>query len=203
MLNDADLAGAPVYDADGQVGHVVAPPAGTDADETRGLWISFDGADHPVLIPPEQIGVATPDRVSLATSRGSMPAGDGAIHIPLHEETLEATTHQIERGKVLVHKSVETAPYEQIVTTGRDDVAIARVPVGQIVDREPRARWDGDTLIVPLVEEVLVVEKRLRLREELRITRRRVEEQQTVRDTLRRETARVETEGDVDIERAP
>jgi len=52
-------------------------------------------------------------------------------------------------------------------------------------------RYEGDTMIIPILEEVLVVEKRLLLREEIRITRR----QSVVRDPqeyiLRREEATV------------
>jgi stress response protein YsnF len=58
-------------------------------------------------------------------------------------------------------------------------------------------RSEGNTLIIPLLEEVLVVEKRLLLKEELHLTKQRVETHQPQRVTLRREEAaieRVETE---------
>jgi hypothetical protein len=55
----------------------------------------------------------------------------------------------------------------------REDCDIQRIPVKRIVDSAVEIRYEGDTLIVPLMEEVLVVEKRLMLREELHITRRR------------------------------
>ena len=45
--------------------------------------------------------------------------------------------------------------------------------IKRIVDQPAEIRQDGDTLIIPLMEEVLVVEKRLMLREELHIKRRR------------------------------
>jgi stress response protein YsnF len=40
------------------------------------------------------------------------------------------------------------------------------------VDQPPALREEGDVLIVPVLEEVVVVEKRLVLKEELRIRRR-------------------------------
>ena len=129
-------------------------------------------------------------------------AGDQSIRVPLHEEVLHATTRDVERGKVLIHKTVETVPSARQVTVGREDVAVERVPVDQLVDQAPAPRWEGDTLIVPLVEEVLVVTKRLRVREELRVTRRRTEAQQTVRDELRREVADIETTGELDRDAA-
>ena len=60
-------------------------------------------------------------------------------------------------------------------------------------------RSEEDTLVIPLLEEVLVVEKRLLLKEEVRITKRRMETHRPQRVTLRREEAvveRVNREGD-------
>ncbi len=70
-----------------------------------------------------------------------------------------------------------------------------RVPVGRVVQEAPQTRQEGDTLIVPVLEEVLVVEKRLVLKEELHIRKRSSErvEQQTVR--LRSENVEIEQTG--------
>ena len=53
------------------------------------------------------------------------------------------------------------------------DYQIERVQIGQIVESAPEQRQDGDTLVLPVVEEVLVCEKKLLLKEEIRIARRR------------------------------
>ncbi len=53
-------------------------------------------------------------------------------------------------------------------------------------------RQEGDLLIVPVVEEVLVVEKRLVLKEELHIRRRVETESVEVPVELRRQRAEVE-----------
>jgi uncharacterized protein (TIGR02271 family) len=66
------------------------------------------------------------------------------------------------------------------------------VPVNRPVDRPVPARYEGDTLIVPVFEETLVVEKRLVLKEELRITKRRAERHRPRRTTLRHEEVSVE-----------
>jgi stress response protein YsnF len=52
---------------------------------------------------------------------------------------------------------------------------------------------DAET-VLPLVAEEIAVEKRLMLKESVRIRRRRVEERQTEEVTLRTETATVERE---------
>jgi stress response protein YsnF len=69
---------------------------------------------------------------------------------------------------------------------------IERVPADQIVDVAPAPRWDGDTLILPVVEEVLV--KQLRVVEEVRITRRRTIERTSRPVPLRREEITVRRE---------
>ena len=56
----------------------------------------------------------------------------------------------------------------------------------------PNIRHEGDTMIIPVVEEVLVTEKRLVLREEVRVTRRQRFDTVAVRDTVRREVIEVE-----------
>jgi hypothetical protein len=60
----------------------------------------------------------------------------------------------------------------------REGYSIERVQVDRIVAEQPMQRQEGDTLVLPVVEEVLVVEKRLMLREEIRITRRREQVEQ-------------------------
>jgi len=53
------------------------------------------------------------------------------------------------------------------------DYQIERVAVGRILDGPVSQRQEGDTLILPVVEEVLVCEKKMVLKEEIRITTRR------------------------------
>ncbi len=52
-----------------------------------------------------------------------------------------------------------------------EQISIARVPVNRLLDQPTENRQEGDTLIIPVVEEVLVLQKRILLREELRITK--------------------------------
>lgn len=56
-----------------------------------------------------------------------------------------------------------------------DEVSVERVPVNRIVDAVPETRQEGDVTIIPVIEEVITVEKRLLLREEVRIRRSRTE----------------------------
>ena len=79
---------------------------------------------------------------------------------------------------------------DQPLTT--DEIEVERVPVGRWVEAPIPIRQEGETTIITLLEEVAVVEKRLRATEEVRITRRRTTRQAAQHVTLRREEAVVE-----------
>lgn len=107
------------------------------------------------------------------------------LRIPVIEEQLAVGTRVVDTGRgVRIHKTVS----EQAVTIderlAREQVEVRHVPVDRIValSEAPATRYEGDTLVVPVLEEVLVVERRLRIKEELHITRVRHEEH--YRDTV-------------------
>lgn len=112
--------------------------------------------------------------------------------VPLHEETVSVEKRRVERGRVRVTTMVRE--HEEIVRQAleQEDVEVTRVPIGREVEARPEIRQDGDTTIIPLVEEVLVVERRLVLREEIHVRRqtRTVQAEQPV--TLRSEDVTVE-----------
>jgi stress response protein YsnF len=60
------------------------------------------------------------------------------------------------------------------------------------VDGPIPVRHENDTMIVSIMEEVLVVEKRLLLKEELHIRKQRVETHEPQHITLRSEEALIE-----------
>ena len=107
-------------------------------------------------------------------------------------EELEVGKRTVETGRVQISKRVHEREEVVDVPLLREEVEIQRVAVNRVVEGPVAIRQEGDTTIVPVVEEVLVVEKRLMLKEELRITKRRVEEHRPQRVTLRSEDATVE-----------
>jgi uncharacterized protein (TIGR02271 family) len=124
------------------------------------------------------------------------------LRIPVVEEQLTVGTRAVETGRgVRIHKTISEQPVVIDERLVRDEMAIERVPVDQIVALEdkPVTRYEGDTLVVPVFEEVLVVERRLRIKEELRITRIRHEER--YQDTVSLKAERVEVERFDDAEK--
>lgn len=121
--------------------------------------------------------------------------GEAEMRIPLVEEELSVSKRQREKGRVVV----QTIPRERQELVEQElervDVEIERIPVDRVVETPPRIREEGDTLVIPVVEEVVVVEKRLVLREEIRVHRRRSVEQFQQPVTLRSEDVRIERHG--------
>ena len=97
--------------------------------------------------------------------------------IPLVEEEAVVSKRRVESGRVRVRTIVEQ--HEQWVRAelARDEVQVDRIPVDREIDAIPPIREEGGAIIVPVVEEVLVVEKRLRLVEEIHLRRTRTNEQ--------------------------
>lgn len=126
--------------------------------------------------------------VGTTTSTGVSEAGQT---IPIVEEHLRVGKREVEAGVVRARKVVRERQEAVDVPLARERVDVERVPVNRVVDKAPEVRVEGDVTIIPVLEEVLVVEKRLMLREEVRLTKRREEshERQTV--TLRREEVEV------------
>lgn len=111
--------------------------------------------------------------------------------VVLSEEELTVGTREVAAGEVVVHKHVEEQVVRQAVPLTREQVDVERRPVPPGVGLEPRTE-DG-VMYVPIIEEELVITKRLIAREELVIRKTRVTEEQIVEETLRRE--RVEVTG--------
>ena len=150
-----------------------------------------------VAVPADRLVAEADGRYRLEGSRTDLDAvseTEEAV-IPVVAEEVEVGKRRVERGRVRVKKGVETREEEVAVPLVREEVEVERVPINRPVDVAPEPRQEGDVWIVPILEEILVVEKRLVLKEELRITRRRVEETARERVTLRTETATVERSG--------
>jgi uncharacterized protein (TIGR02271 family) len=96
--------------------------------------------------------------------------------LPLLAEELSVSKETVETGRVRV--ATRTREREALIDEdlARERVEIETVPIGSRIDAVPEARQEGDTTIIPIVEEVLVVERQLVLKEEVRIRRVRTTE---------------------------
>jgi uncharacterized protein (TIGR02271 family) len=112
--------------------------------------------------------------------------------IPLAEETATVGKRQVVTGRVRMQTVTDTVEELAHADLQQETVEVTRVPIDRIVETTPEVRTEGELTIVPVVEEVLVVEKRLVLKEELHIRRRATTEAVEVPVTLRKQRAVVE-----------
>jgi uncharacterized protein (TIGR02271 family) len=112
--------------------------------------------------------------------------------IPLVEETARISKRDVIAGKVRVRTEVDSV--EQVVreTLTGETVEVTRVSVDRRVEQVPEVRTENGVTIVPILEERLVVEKQLFLKEELHIRRDVKTETVEVPVTVRSERAIVE-----------
>lgn len=123
------------------------------------------------------------------------PADQNSLRIPVIEEQLAFGTRVVETGRgVRIHKTVTEQPVTIDECLAHDEVQVRHVPVDRIVsaDEAPATRYEGETLVIPVLEEILVVERQLRIKEELHITRTRHEER--YQDTVPLKAERVDVE---------
>ena len=124
-------------------------------------------------------------------TRGLANRGDADIVIPLHTEELSVLRRDIVLGTVRVE--VKTHERDQVVDEllAHERVEVERVPIGRIVEAMPEIREEGDTTIIPVVEEIVVTERRLVLKEEVRLRRVRTMERHFQTVVLRTQDAEV------------
>ena len=112
--------------------------------------------------------------------------------LELVEEQLEVGKREVERGRVIVRTRVDTREEIAEIDLRQEEVSVERVPVGRPVEAAPPVREEDGVLIVPVLEERLVVTTQLVLKEEIRITKRSRTEHVREPVTLRSERAEVE-----------
>lgn len=93
--------------------------------------------------------------------------------LPLVEESLVTQRRTLETGTVRVRTVMQQREEVARAEIYRQAVSVEHVPINREIDEVPAPWEDGDVLVIPVVEEILVVEKRLILREEVRVRRRR------------------------------
>jgi uncharacterized protein (TIGR02271 family) len=147
-----------------------------------------------LLVPQPDGSYALPRRLAELEHYGSEPGvhQDKPLVVPVAVEELDVQKRTVETGTVRITKVVhehETTVDEPLL---RDNVAISRLPMERVVEGPIPVREENGTTIISVVEEVLVVEKRWMLREEIHVRKRRTETHQPQQITLRSEEVQVE-----------
>jgi uncharacterized protein (TIGR02271 family) len=111
--------------------------------------------------------------------------------IPVFEEELSVAKRVVETARVRVSRVTHT--HQQLVDEllQQEKVEVEHVPIDRQVEVMPSIRQEGDVTIIPVVEEVLKVERHLVLKEEVHIRRIKKTERYQESVTLRRQEAQV------------
>ena len=115
-----------------------------------------------------------------------------SIVIPVTREEITIEKEVIETGKVYVRTRVKEEEANINVPVVSEHYEIDRVPVNQVYPTPPPVRYEGDILVVPVIEEIVVVEKRYKVTEEVRLTKKKTETPYLQQITLRKEVVQVE-----------
>jgi len=118
---------------------------------------------------------------------------ENSFTLPVVEETVNLEKKTIETGKVKISKTVNVDTEIVNLLQVQDEVQIERIPINEFVQTPPSPlRYEGDTIIIPVLQEVMVTEKRILLIEEVRITKRKVESKESQEVVLRKEEIKVQ-----------
>jgi uncharacterized protein (TIGR02271 family) len=158
---------------------------------------------HYGLDAEERAGALHTGAAEPTEPRSADPAPDMSGHqeedlrVRRSEEEIRVETREREAGEMRVRKRVHTETERLTVPKKRVDVSVERVPVEG--DEAATAPQIGEEeIVVPVVEEEIVVEKRPVVKEEIRIRKRAVEEVEVVEEDVRREEVEIDDQtGDI------
>ncbi len=119
-----------------------------------------------------------------------MPA-TGKPTVFLQAEDIAVGRRSVAGDTVRVETTTRTRDHHIDELLSHTLVQVERVPIRRAVAAVPPVREEGDTTILPVVEEVIIVERRLILKEEVRIRRMRVAERHSEMVTTREQTAEI------------
>ncbi len=131
--------------------------------------------------------VKSRESASLKPAQSAETHDNETLHLAAEE--LSVTKRAVETGRIRISTQTRERDVWVDESLASERVEIERVPVGQRIQKAPDVREDGDTTIIPVVEEVLAVERQLVLKEEIRIRRVRTIERHQEKVMLRHQEA--------------
>lgn len=109
--------------------------------------------------------------------------------VPVAEEDIvvgkETKVAESVKVEIKVHQDVK-AINEMLMA---EEIEVRRVAVNQVIDAPAKVRTEGETTVIPIMKEELIVTKQLILVEELHVTKRRAAQPDNRTVSVRREEA--------------
>jgi uncharacterized protein (TIGR02271 family) len=133
----------------------------------------------------------TEPREGTAQDSGAAAIKSNPNTLQLFAEEAHVSRRTVETGRVRIATVTHTRDHLVDEMLARTNVEVERVPIGRAIDAIPPVGGDADHTIIPIVEETVVVERKLVLKEELHIRRKRATERYRETVKLRHQTAEV------------
>ncbi len=114
------------------------------------------------------------------------------IVVPILEEQVKIGKQVIETARVSLSKTVNESIESFEIPLKEEEIVVERIPKNELIDTIPAAtRYDGDVMIIPILKEVAVIEKRIMLVEEIHVSKKQTEKIETTEVTIRKEEVKV------------
>jgi stress response protein YsnF len=121
--------------------------------------------------------------------------GNSRILIPVVEEKVHIVKRIVDDDRIFIQKRSETDTVQIDESLRTETVEIERIAKNTPLDHMPKVRIEGDTIVIPVVEEIIETKKSLLLKEEIHVRKKAEQKSESIRAEVRREV--------VDIERTP
>lgn len=118
-----------------------------------------------------------------------------AVSLALSEEIMEARVVERQQGKVRIHRSVEAQRVKASVDLHADEYVVERHEVNEDAETRREPWYEGDSLMIPVYEEVLVTQTQLVLKEIIQLRNAGSVERVDLKGVVRRDVVDI-TQGD-------
>jgi uncharacterized protein (TIGR02271 family) len=193
-----DVDGTPAWARvrSGKTGRFV--PLGSSQVTADGLTVPFDSqkimggpnidaGQHMSAAQAEELSRYYGLTVPVQQNRGQLTDEEWLVR---QEERLQVSKEMLESGRVKLHKYVDVEPIEQAIHVFHEEYDVERIPI-TADERISGNISEGEQEII-LHEERAVLRKEIVPVERVRLRAKRVDEDSTVRDEVRRERIEIE-----------
>lgn len=144
------------------------------------------------FIPPQSKTPSQPAPAARTDTAVPADDDDDTLRVPVYEEDLFVHKRPVVLGKIRVHKDVESEERTVALPVYHEETTIDRLPPEQFDPAQ--ARKHPNEVYIPILEERLVVQKQMVVKEYLRIRKHLVSDEQEVNESVRHETVRLTEE---------
>jgi len=185
---------ATFYNGEFEAGRTVVVVNTNDRQQEASQILSRDGGYDYMSRSGQTTGYTNTASTGQATDYNT----DAGQNIQLREEQLNVNKQAVQTGQVGIRKEVVTEQQSVDVPVSHEEVVIERRAASGQPSDAPIG--EGETYRIPVREEQVTVDKQPVVREEVSLGKRQVQDTQRVSDTVQREEARIEREGDVNVQ---